>query len=143
MTKLFMYESLNGLTQDIHDPLKVIFTQLKLLNEIISTPFPHSLEDKNDLKTYISNSLLKIILCLDVILTDKVISSDGLKSENYHYWNILLRHFGNKKSVKFIQYYLLECRNIQDKGLAWLCIDILDKNLHCFFKEFFMKKISL
>jgi hypothetical protein len=122
---------------DCQDPIKILYNQLNLLEDYQSSPLPNLVSDKIQLKYYISNCLIKIIISLDFILTDKLFYNTSSRNESNHYWNLLLRHFGNKDSVKFIQYHMLENINLQQKGLAWLCIDILDKDLHSFFLDFY------
>ena len=125
-------------------PIKTLFSQIKLLEDINFSPLPHSKGDKTCNKGKLTNSLIKIIVSLNNVFLDKLKKKKSSKFfEINHYWNILLRHFGNKDSVKFIQNYFSDNSDIKEKGLAWLCIEIYEKNLHEFLIDIYKSGLAL
>ena len=131
-------------------PIKVIEEQLKLFEGINLSPLPQTKDDQDLLLKQISESMIKIIYFLDIIVLERmketnIVDVKTSKREKYsdHYWKFITKYFSNTDSVKYITNIKEDSlSSLKEKGLCYLTILIMEKTFNVFVKQFYNQEFE-
>jgi hypothetical protein len=134
-------------TNDIKScsPLQQIDDYIKQLEDINLSPLPNTSSALKRQKAEVSAILKNIIYEYDGILSHKPKHSNStgnLREDNQHYWNYISKYF-RITSVKFINNIYTRVETNKEKGLAWLCISIIEKSFYETLREIYNQAFDL
>jgi hypothetical protein len=126
-------------------PLQQIDEYIKQLENINLSPLPNTPSALKRQKSEVSTILKNLIYEYDAILSHKLKlsnSSGNLREDNQHYWNYISKYF-RITSVKFINNIYTRVETNKEKGLAWLCISIIEKSFYESLREIYNQAFDI
>jgi hypothetical protein len=131
-----------------YSQLQQIDEYIKQLENINLSPLPNTNSALKRQKAEVSGILKNIIYEYDAILSHKlkVGNSSGnlrnIDTESMHYWEFMSKYF-RITSVKFINNIYNRVETNKEKGLAWLCISIIEKSFYETLREIYNQSFEL